>query len=34
MNAAYVKIWGQLVGAIAWNPEQRLEWDLAPLKML
>ena len=45
MNAAYVKIWGQLVGAIAWNPEQRLatfeydtnfkrlEWDLAPLKM-
>ncbi len=45
MNAAYVKIWGQLVGAIAWNPEQRLatfeydthfkrlEWDLSPLKM-
>jgi hypothetical protein len=45
MNAAYVKIWGQLVGAIAWDDKQRLatfeydthfkrlEWDLAPLKM-
>ncbi len=45
MNAAYVKIWGQRVGAIAWDAEQRLatfeydtnfkklEWDLSPLKM-
>ena len=45
MNAAYVKIWGQLVGAIAWNEElrlatfeydnnfKRLQWDLSPLKM-
>ncbi len=45
MNTAFVKIWGELVGAVAWNEAtgvasfefdtkfKRLEWDLAPLKM-
>jgi len=45
VEAAFVKIWGELVGAISWNQEtgvatfeydrqfQRLGWELAPLKM-
>ncbi len=45
MNVAEVKIWGELVGAVAWNEEKgfgvfeydskfkKLDWDLAPLKM-
>jgi serine/threonine-protein kinase HipA len=45
MKTAYVKIWGELVGAIAWNEAtgigsfefdtqfKKLGWDLAPLKM-
>ncbi len=45
MNTAFVKIWGELVGAVAWNEAtgvagfeydtkfKRLGWDLAPLKM-
>ena len=45
MNTAYVKIWGELVGAIAWNEDtgiaafeydpkfKNLNWDLAPLQM-
>jgi len=45
MNIAEVKIWGQLVGAVAWNEAtgfttfeydptfKQLGWDLAPLKM-
>lgn len=45
IETAYVKIWGKLVGAIAWNLENQLAsfeydpsfldlgWDLAPLKM-
>ena len=45
MNTAYVKIWGELVGAVAWNEEtgiaafeydskfKNLNWDLAPLQM-
>lgn len=45
MYVAEVKIWGQLVGAVAWNSEtgcaefeydpkfKSLGWDLAPLKM-
>ena len=45
MNTAYVKIWGELVGAVAWNKEtgvaafeydskfKNLNWDLAPLQM-
>ena len=45
MNTAYVKIWGALVGAVAWNEEtgiaafeydskfKNLNWDLAPLLM-
>ena len=45
MNAAFVKIWGELVGAVAWNEEtgiaafeydskfKNLNWDLAPLQM-
>jgi serine/threonine-protein kinase HipA len=45
MNVAEVKIWGELVGAVAWNDEtgvaafeydpgfKKLNWELAPLKM-
>lgn len=45
MNTAYVKIWGELVGAVAWNEAsgvasfefdsdfRNLGWDLAPLQM-
>lgn len=45
MNVAEVKIWGRLVGAVAWNEAtgistfeydpkfKQLGWDLAPLKM-
>ncbi len=45
MNVAEVKIWGHLVGAVAWNNDnayatfeydpsfKRLGWDLAPLQM-
>ena len=45
MNTAFVKIWGQLVGAVAWDEKtglasfeydpnfKKLNWDLAPLKM-
>lgn len=45
ITTAFVKIWNQLVGAIAWNPETEigsfeydssfidLGWDLAPIKM-
>lgn len=45
MNVAEVKIWGELVGAVAWEEKtglasfeydpkfKRLNWDLAPLKM-
>ncbi len=45
MNTAYVKIWGELVGAVAWNETtglaafeydskfKNLNWDLAPLQM-
>jgi serine/threonine-protein kinase HipA len=45
MNTAYVKIWGELVGAVAWNEStgiatfeydsdfKNLGWDLAPLQM-
>lgn len=45
MQAAEVKIWGKLVGAVAWDPDsgfatfeydpkfKTLGWDLAPLKM-
>ena len=45
MNTAIVSIWGQMVGAVAWNERtgtasfeyepafKRLEWELAPLKM-
>lgn len=45
MNVAEVKIWGELVGAVAWDEETNLatfeyaqsfkkfNWDLAPLKM-
>jgi len=45
ITAAFVKIWGERVGAVAWNPNQRLAqleylptiktlgWELAPLKM-
>ena len=45
MNTAYVKIWGELAGAVAWNEEtgiaafeydskfKNLNWDLAPLQM-
>jgi len=45
MNTAYVKIWGELVGAIAWDEKtgiatfeydpdfKKLNWDLSPLKM-
>ncbi|MFZ1524734.1 MAG: type II toxin-antitoxin system HipA family toxin [Saprospiraceae bacterium] len=45
MNSAFVKIWGELVGAVSWDegkglasfeyaPEfKKLQWDLAPLKL-
>ena len=45
MNAAFVKIWGEVVGAVAWDEStgvasfeyssefKRLDWDLSPLKM-
>ena len=45
MNTAYVKIWGELAGAVAWNEAtdiatfeydpkfRQLNWDLAPLQM-
>lgn len=45
MNTAYVKIWGEFVGAVAWNnitgfatfeydPQfKKMNWDLAPLQM-
>jgi len=45
MNVAEVKIWGELVGAVAWDEKtnlasfeydpkfKKLNWDLAPLKM-
>ncbi len=45
MNTAYVKIWGELAGAVAWDNKtglasfeytskfKRLNWDLSPLKM-
>ncbi len=45
MNTAFVKIWGQLVGAVAWDEKtglanfeydpnfKKLNWNLAPLKM-
>lgn len=45
MNTAYVKIWGELAGAVAWDEKngiasfeyepkfKRLGWDLSPLKM-
>jgi serine/threonine-protein kinase HipA len=45
MNTAFVKIWGELVGAVVWNDARgiaefefdskfkKLEWNLAPLKM-
>lgn len=45
MNTAWVKIWGELVGAVAWNPTtgyatfeydpqfKKKGWDLAPLQM-
>ncbi len=45
MNTAYVKIWGELIGAVAWNDAtgiasfeydpkfKNLNWDVAPLQM-
>ena len=45
INTAYINLWNQRVGAIAWDPERRLasfeyedlflnnNWDIAPLKM-
>jgi serine/threonine-protein kinase HipA len=45
MNAAELKIWGELAGAVSWNEKtglasfefdsdfKKLNWDLAPLKM-
>ena len=45
MNAAEIKIWGELAGAVSWNEKtglasfeydsdfKKLNWDLAPLKM-
>lgn len=45
ITTAFVKIWGETVGAVAWNPETGIasfeydskfitkKWDLAPLKM-
>jgi serine/threonine-protein kinase HipA len=45
MNTAFVKIWGEVVGAVAWDEKtgiasfeyeakfKKLNWDLSPLKM-
>lgn len=45
MNTAFVKIWGEMVGAVAWDENtgvasfeyeadfKKLNWDLSPLKM-
>jgi len=45
MNTAFVKIWGELVGAVAWDEKAGLasfeydakfkkrKWELAPLKL-
>jgi serine/threonine-protein kinase HipA len=45
MNTAFVTIWGELVGAVAWDEKtgvasfeyepkfKKLNWDLSPLKM-
>jgi serine/threonine-protein kinase HipA len=45
MNTAFIKIWGEIVGAVAWDEKtgqssfeydpkfKKLNWDLAPLKM-
>src|SRR5690349_16077356 len=45
ITTAFIKIWGEIVGAVAWNAETRIasfeydskfitkKWDLAPLKM-
>ena len=45
INTAFVKIWGELIGAVAWDEKtgvasfeydpkfKRLNWDLSPLKM-
>jgi serine/threonine-protein kinase HipA len=45
MNTAFVKIWGELVGAVSWDEKKgfasfefdskfkKLQWDLAPLKL-
>ena len=45
MNTAFVKIWGEVAGAVAWDEStgvasfeyssefKRLDWDLSPLKM-
>jgi len=45
MNTAFVKIWGELVGAVAWDEKtglasfeydvkfKKLNWDLSPLKL-
>jgi serine/threonine-protein kinase HipA len=45
ITTAFIKIWGETVGAVAWNPETGIasfeydtkfitrKWDLAPLKM-
>ena len=45
MNTAFVKIWGEIVGAVAWDEKaglasfeydskfKRLNWDLSPLKL-
>jgi len=45
VNSAFVKIWGEVIGAVTWREEQKLaffefdkdflalNWDIAPLKM-
>lgn len=45
MNTAFIKIWGEIVGAVAWDEKtgkasfeydpkfKKLNWELAPLKM-
>ncbi len=45
MNTAFVNIWGERIGAVAWNESERLAsfefdsafiskgWDLSPIKM-
>lgn len=45
ISTAFIKIWGELVGAVAWNEDDQLasfeydvdflqkQWDLAPIKM-